>query len=119
MGGFALTLHKIDFMAVQKSDDSAFEKALAENDKVVVKYYADWCGSCKLFAPKYRRLSEDNRFGEVVFLDVNAEENEKARKLAGVDNLPFFAVFKSGELIKGTSTSKEDVVVELIEALQA
>ena len=106
-------------MAVEKIDDTAFEKALKEHEKVVVKYYADWCGSCKLFAPKYRRLSEDDRFDGVKFLDVNAEENEKARKLAGVDNLPYFAVFKSGELLKGTSTSKEDVVVELINELQS
>ena len=106
-------------MSVQKIDDSAFESALEDNKNVVVKYYADWCGSCKLFAPKYKRLSEDNRFEDVVFLDVNAEENEKARKLAGVDNLPFFAVFKSGKLIKGVSTSKEDNVVELLNELKA
>lgn len=106
-------------MSVQKIDDSAFEKALAENKNVVVKYYANWCGSCKLFAPKYKRLSEDTRFEDVVFLDVNAEENEKARKLAGVDNLPFFAVFKSGDLIKGLSTSKEENVVELINELES
>ena len=106
-------------MSVQKIDDSAFESALEDNKNVVVKYYADWCGSCKLFAPKYKRLSEDNLFEDVVFLDVNAEENEKARKLAGVDNLPFFAVFKSGKLIKGVSTSKEDNVVELLNELKA
>lgn len=105
-------------MAVILSDDTTFEQALADNDKVVVKYYADWCGSCKLFAPKFRRLSEDERFSGITFLDVNAEKNEKARKLAGVDNLPFFAVFQSGELVDGTSTSKEDIVVEMIEKLQ-
>lgn len=106
-------------MAVQKADDSTFEKLLKDNDKVVVKYYADWCGSCKLFAPKFRRLSDDERFSETVFLDVNAEENEIARKLAGVDNLPFFAVFKHGELVNGSPTSKEEVVVELLNQIQS
>lgn len=106
-------------MAVQNIDDSAFEKTLADNEKVIVKYYADWCGSCKLFAPKFRRLSDDNRFEGIAFLDVNAEENDKARKMAGVDNLPYFAVFKNGELIAGSSTSKEENVVEMLNQLTA
>lgn len=101
-------------MAVQVETDATFKDTLANNEKVIVKYFAGWCGSCKLFAPKYRRLSEDDRFNGVAFLDVNAEENQEARTLAGVDNLPFFAVFKNGELVDKVSTSKEDVVVELL-----
>ncbi len=106
-------------MAIQKTDDTEFQELLESNNKVIVKYYADWCGSCKLFSPKYRRLSDDDRFEGIAFLDVNAEENEKARKAAGVDNLPFFAVFKDGKLLEGTSTSKEDQVVALLEKLKA
>lgn len=105
-------------MAVLLSSDSEFKSQLEKFDKVIVKYYAGWCGTCKLFAPKYRRLSGDERFEGVTFLDVNAEENEVARKMAGVDNLPFFAIFKNGELIEGKSTSKEDQVVEMIQKLQ-
>jgi thioredoxin 1 len=105
-------------MAVQVKTDADFEAALKENDKVVVKYFANWCGSCKLFAPKYKRLSNDERFEGVAFLDVNAEENQAARKLAGVDNLPFFAVFKNGELVEGVATNKEDKVVEMINSIQ-
>jgi thiol-disulfide isomerase/thioredoxin len=106
-------------MAVQLSTDSDFKEVLSNNDKVVVKYFANWCGSCKLFAPKYRRLSEDDRFEGVEFLDVNAEENEEARKLAGVNNLPFFAVFKNGEFLAGEATNKEERVVVLIQSLKA
>ena len=104
-------------MSVQVSTDKDFNDLLKSNDKVVVKYFANWCGSCKLFAPKFRRLSDDDRFAGVTFLDVNAEENPEARKIAGVDNLPFFAVFKNGELVKGMPTSKEDVVVDMINSL--
>lgn len=105
-------------MSVQVSTDADFEQLIKENDKVIVKYFANWCGSCKLFAPKFRRLSDDERFEGVTFLDVNAEENVTARKLAKVNNLPFFAVFKDGELLAGLPTSKEEVVVGLINQLK-
>src|SRR5690554_2618150 len=104
-------------MAVEVVTDNEFESRLNDNEKVIVKFFAGWCGSCKLFAPKCRRLSEDDRFEGVTFLDVNAEENEAARKRAGVDNLPCFAAFKNGELIASGPTSKEEVVVEMIEKL--
>jgi len=106
-------------MAVQVANDSNFQDVLNTNANVIVKYYADWCGSCKLFAPKFRRLSDNEANADVLFLDVNAEESPEARKLAGVDNLPFFAVFKNGKLLEGQSTSKEENVNALIERLKA
>ncbi len=106
-------------MAITKANDQEFDQLIKDNEKVVVKYYADWCGSCRLFAPKYRRLSEDERFSDIHFLDINAEENEAARKLAGVDNLPYFAVFRNGELLAGSTTSKEENVVEMLNQLQS
>ena len=104
-------------MAVELKTDKNFNNAIQENDKVIVKYYADWCGSCRLFSPKFRRLSEDKRFEGVAFLDVNAEKSPEARKLAGVSNLPFFATFKDGQLVTGIPTSKEESVIELIEKM--
>ncbi len=104
-------------MNVQVSDDSRFLEDIKNNPKVVVKYYADWCGSCKLFAPKYKRLSADERFTDILFLDVNAEHNPEARTIAGVETLPYFAIFKNGELFDKTSTSKEENFVELISKL--
>lgn len=101
-------------MAVILATDQDFQSILENNKKVAVKYYADWCGSCKLIAPKYRRLSDDERFNGTTFIEVNAELNENARKSAGVDNLPFFAVYKNGSLVEGSATSKEDVIVEML-----
>ena len=105
-------------MSVIISTDQDFKDTLAANGKIIVKYYADWCGSCKLFSPKYKRLSNDENNASVTFLDVNAEENELARKMAAVDNLPFFATFLNGELLESTATSKEDVIVKMIENLK-
>ena len=104
-------------MAVTVLDDSNFNTALNEN-KTIVKYQAGWCGNCRLFSPKFKRLSDDERFEGINFVDVDAEKNPEARKLAGVTNLPFFAIFENGNLVDARATSKEDVVVELLEKLR-
>ncbi len=104
-------------MAVEQITDNEFQSSLKNNQKVVVKYYADWCGSCRLFAPKYKRISNDEKYEGVAFLDVNAEKNPEARKAAGVTSLPYFAIFENGELKEGVATNKEEAFVELLEKL--
>lgn len=104
-------------MAVIDSTDSDFKQNLQDNTKAIVKYYADWCGSCRLFNPKYKRLSNDSRFEGISFLNVNAEQHPEARSMAGVTNLPFFATFENGKLTGTVATSKEEGVVELLESL--
>lgn len=104
-------------MEVKETIDSNFQEAISAADKVIVKYYADWCGSCRLFNPKYKRLANDERFDGIAFLNVNAEENQEARKAAGVTNLPFFAIFKGGELVETVASSKEEAIVELLNKL--
>ena len=105
-------------MAVEVLDDSTFKEALKNGNKTIVKYYAGWCGNCRLFAPKFKRLSNDERFRGIQFIDIDAEKNPEARKLGGVNNLPYFATFNGDQLQEGAATSKEDKVVEMIEKLQ-
>lgn len=104
-------------MSVIVATDNDFEQHLKTNENVVVKYFAGWCGSCRLMAPKFNKLSETEAHSNVTFLDVNAEENENARKLAGVNNLPFFATFKNGELQNTVFTGKIEKVEEIINQL--
>lgn len=101
-------------MAVIQVDDKEFNSQIKDNQRVVVKYFANWCGSCKLFAPKYKRVSNEDENDGVIFLEVNAEENPEARKKAQVDNLPFLAAFKNGELVDGSASNKEEYLRDLI-----
>lgn len=103
-------------MAVTQVQDKNFIDHI-KGKNAVIKFYADWCGSCKLFSPKYKRLSEDPRFTSISFLEINSEENPEARGAIGVNNLPYFAIFKEGKLVEGSTTSKEDAVVEMLNKL--
>ncbi len=104
-------------MGVIDVTDENFKQELESSEKVVVKYYADWCGSCRLFNPKFKRLAGDDRFEGVKFLNINAESNPEARKLAGISNLPSFSIFEGGQLKETIFTSKEEIVVDLISKL--
>lgn len=101
-------------MAIIQATDADFQNVLQSNERVVVKYFADWCGNCRLFSPKFKRMADQEEFAGVAFVDVNAETSPEARKVAGVSNLPFFAVFKNGTLVEGAATSKEEYVQEMI-----
>lgn len=104
-------------MPVELITDHEFATKIKGHEKVVVKYFADWCGSCRLFAPKYKRLSNEEKYSDIIFLDINAEKNPEARKAAGVSSLPYFATFKNGELLEGVATNKEEAFVELVDKL--
>ncbi len=104
-------------MAVNQVDDKTFSSVLEDSDRVVAKFYANWCGSCRLFKPKFNRLSNEEDYQDITFIDVNAEESPEARKIAGANNLPFFTVFKKGNKVASLSTTKEEEVRSLINNL--
>lgn len=105
-------------MAVEVLNDDNFKSTISSNDKTIVKYYAGWCGSCRLIAPKFKRLSNDDKYDGITFVDVDAEKSPEARKLAGVTNLPFFAIFKGDELVNAVATNKEESILSLLDELK-
>ena len=105
-------------MAVQELQDDTFAQLAKNEEKIIVKFHANWCGSCKLFAPKFKRLSEDEQYNGIYFVKINAEENPQARQWAKVDNLPFFATVKNTSIQNALSTNKEDKVVEFLNELK-
>jgi len=82
---------------IELSQDNLSE-LVAENDIVFVQYSAGWCGNCRIMKPKFKR--EATTHTGATFVIVDAEKFPNSRALANVDNLPTFAAFKKGELIK-------------------
>jgi thiol-disulfide isomerase/thioredoxin len=99
---------------VTKATDAEFNELIKNNNKVVIKYFANWCGTCRLFAPKFTKISNKEEYSDVLFLDINAEENPEARKFGGVTNLPYFVVVKNGLVLSADTTAKEEGVEKMI-----
>ncbi|MDH5599130.1 MAG: thioredoxin family protein [Cyclobacteriaceae bacterium] len=104
-------------MAVNVLTDENFTDELNNSEKVIVKYMAGWCGSCRLLGPKFKRLSNDELYSAIQFVEVDAEMNAEARKFAGVTNLPFIAIIHKGKILEAKPTSKEESIVEMLSKL--
>ncbi|WP_300601437.1 thioredoxin family protein [Niabella sp.] len=97
-------------MYVELSEDN-LQQLVADNEKVMVQYGAGWCGNCRIMKPKFKKLAGENE--GVAFIYVDAEKLPESRKLAKVDNLPTFAVFKNGQLLNQVQTNQAASLNEL------
>lgn len=89
--------------------------ALSANPKVMVQFGAAWCGNCKITKPKFKRMAEEN--AGVEFFYVDAEKLPNSRQFADVSNLPTFAGFVDGKLVKQNQGNKVEIIQEVLDAL--
>jgi len=87
-------------------------EVLSSNKKVMVQYGAGWCGNCRLTKPKFKRLSTENE--DIAFLYVDAEKLPGTRQFADVSNLPTFAGFVDGKLVKQSQGNKIEVIQDVL-----
>ncbi len=83
-------------MAVTKVTSELFEQKVLNNPKtVVVDFYADWCGPCKMLAPMVEQISGEVEGCEFFKLNVDDAPDIAARY--GVMSIPTLIAFKGGE----------------------
>ncbi|MCI9633865.1 MAG: thioredoxin [Ruminococcus sp.] len=86
-------------MAVLNITAQNFEQEVLQSDKpVLVDFYADWCGPCKMMAPVIEEIAEEADDIKVGKLNID-NEMEIAQKY-GVMSIPTLIVFKNGEEVK-------------------
>lgn len=100
-------------MAVTILDDGNFQPELAGAELAIVDFYAGWCGPCIMFKPKFARISND--YPHVRFFMLDGEKAPESRKTVKIDNLPFFAAYRNGQLVEGVSTSQEEAFRAFVE----
>jgi thioredoxin 1 len=85
-------------MAVGKVSDATFEaEVLKSNEPVVVDFWAEWCGPCRMIAPALEEIS--GTLGDKVkIVKLNVDENPKTAEKYGIMSIPTLMLFKKGEL---------------------
>jgi len=87
-------------MGTKKVTDETFEAEVLNNDKpVLVDYWAEWCGPCKMVAPVLEAIAEEHG-DKLDIVKLNVDDNPVITQKYGILNIPTLGVFKNGEVVK-------------------
>ena len=99
-------------MVKEISSKSEFDE-FTKTGLVVVDFFADWCGPCKVIAPKFEALSQEHK--DIKFCKVNVDEAGEISQSSGVRAMPTFHFFKDGVKVAdvvGASLEKIEAEIE-------
>lgn len=101
---------------VHVTDDSFATDVLGASQPVLVDYWAEWCGPCKMIAPVLSEVAEDFA-GQLTVAKLNIDENQMTPPKYGIRGIPTLMIFKNGDVAatKVGALSKSQLV-EFIEA---
>lgn len=106
-------------MSTKDLTADTFEQTVTGNDIVLVDWWAEWCGPCKMFAPIYDKVSADH--DDVVFGKVDTEDQQALAAGAGITSIPTIMAFKEGMLVfrqSGALPARDlDSVIQQVKAL--
>ncbi len=103
----------------QEVTDAEFDREVLKADlPVVVDFWAEWCGPCKVIAPVLEELA-DEYDGKIKFVKVDTEENFQTPESYSILSLPTLLVFKEGQQIERITGArpKSDLMRYLDKAL--
>ena len=107
--------HKEKHMPTVKVTSANFESEVIKSKKpVIIDFYADWCGPCKILGPTMEQISDERSDLKVVKINVD-EEGELAQQF-NVMSIPTIVVMKEGKVTNGSmGVQSKDRVLKLLE----
>ncbi|PYK30294.1 MAG: thioredoxin [Verrucomicrobia bacterium] len=100
-----------DTSATINLDESNFDKEINGDKPVLVDFWAEWCGPCKLIAPLLDEIARE-KAGVVTIAKVNVDENQSLSLKYNIRAIPSLLFFKGGQLRDQVTgmTSKKDLL---------
>jgi thioredoxin 1 len=95
-----------------------FTSTIEDNGIVLVDFWAEWCGPCRMFAPWYEEVSEEH--GDVVFAKVDTEAEQALAGSFGIRSIPTLMAFRDGILLyKEAGALPKDALASLVDQVKA
>ena len=103
-------------MAELKITAANFENEVLRSDKpVLLDFYADWCGPCKMLSPVLHEIAEENT-GALKVGKVNVDEQMELAMRFQVSNIPMLVVFKDGKaVVKSVGYRTKSEIAAMVE----
>jgi len=80
--------------------DETFEAEVLKNSKpVIVDYWAEWCGPCRMIAPVLEEIASEHA-DKIDVVKLNVDDNPVIAQRYGIMNIPTLSVFSGGEVVK-------------------
>lgn len=83
---------------IKHINGNEFDAFVSSNEKVVIDFWASWCGPCRMLGQELEEL--DLKHPEIVVGKVNVDENEACFAQFGEQAIPLLCFFKNGKLVK-------------------
>jgi len=97
--------------------DANFKEYLNSDKPLVIDFWAEWCGPCRMISPIVDELYKEYD-GKVNIGKVNVDENDEIPAKYGIRNIPTLLFFKDGELVdKHVGAATKSTIGDKIEAL--
>lgn len=84
-------------MATTTLTTENFVETIENNDIVLIDFWADWCGPCKMFAPVYD--AESNKHEDIVFGKVDTEDQRELGGAMNISSIPTVMAFREGVMV--------------------
>ena len=101
-------------MEILKINEDNFEKEVLESEKtVLIDFFADWCGQCKMLSPIIEQFAKENEKVKVV--KINVDELPDLAVKYGVRSIPTLVVIKNGEEVnRSVGLIDKSEILELV-----
>ncbi|MEZ4798427.1 MAG: thioredoxin [Flavobacteriales bacterium] len=104
-------------MAVEITDSNFADVALNSEKPVMIDFWAEWCGPCRMVSPIVEEMANDYA-GKAVIGKVNVDDNPDISAKFGIRNIPTIIFLKGGQVVdKSVGAVPKNVLTEKIEAL--